>query len=82
VTEPGVVAHTFNPSTQLQEAGASLRVLGQRDLAYRMSYRTARLHSETLSWTKQNIMKILKNGMETFQNTARFCFHLYNTLSK
>ena len=43
-----VVVSDFDPSTQEAEAGGALRVRGQ-PLVYRMSSRTARLQSETLS---------------------------------
>jgi hypothetical protein len=39
--KPGVVAHTFNPSTREVEAGGSLS-LRQASLVYRVSSRTTR----------------------------------------
>lgn len=47
-----MVDHAFNPRTQDAEVGGSLQVLGQ---VYIVSFRPARVDSETLSQNKQGI---------------------------
>jgi hypothetical protein len=57
--EPGVVVHTFNPSTREAEAGGSLEF--EASLVYKVSSRTARAIQRNPVSKNQNQTKLKQN---------------------